>query len=233
MKRIFIIGIAAVCCSCSSGTLPSPFSMSNGSNAGSSETDQAVVQEAAQREELDAGSYTQWFEEGGHGLLAEKEINGYRYSLLYKPASYETLKMYNDQLLTTEELKAVPELQYYTLRILKENLNDELLKDGVRDAGEYGRRVEYFSYQVQQDIRLVDGADTLSCAMVHYERTYGVSPGITLLLSFPLKDKEKVKHPVYEQKTLAFDDEVFGNGRVNLTIDAASLNRMPELAFTE
>lgn len=232
MKQLGILTVVALCMSCSSGSGTSSSPLAVFGRKVSQVTGLAALA-AEGHEKMNATEYIEWFEGGDHGLIAEKEIAGYKYSALYKPAAYEILKMYPDPHARSAELKVLPELQYYTLRIEKKDFSNELLKDGVRDEVQYGQRVAYFSYQVQQDIQLYDGEDTLSCAMSHYERTYGVSPGLTLLLAFPVKANERTNTPVYQSKTIAFNDQVFGNGKVLLTIGADKLNRMPELALND
>jgi hypothetical protein len=183
---------------------------------------------------LSIDKYTEWYEQEDHGLLVTKKIGAYNYAAAYKPYEYEVIRGNSNRDSVNRDLKLTPGLQYFTFRISKENYNDELLKADISDVAEYGRRIEYFSFHVQNDIKLYDGNDTLDCAMVHYERTYGVAPFLTLVVSFPLTEREKdayrqKKYPAYNTKTISFDDVVFGNGKINLTIDAESLNEMPAI----
>ncbi len=184
--------------------------------------------------ELHPDSYIEWFEEGDHGLIVEKTINDFTYSVLYKPNEYELLKEQNSsKAISQEQLSEDPELQYYTLRISKKDYNNELLKYGVSGLEEYSERVAYYSFNVQKDVTLFDGADTLDCVLSHYERTYGIAPYIDLLFSFPVKKSEKNVHASYTSKTISFDDKVFGNGRINLTIEASDLNKIPTVKINK
>lgn len=115
-------------------------------------------------------------------------------------------------------------MQYFDLKILLKDNEGELLKAGLNSREEYDRRVKYFSFGMQQDIRLVDGQDTLPCVMYHFERAYDVTPVCTLLLGFERADKNAER-----PKTLLFYDKVFNNGLLKFTFKENRLQTLPKL----
>ena len=116
-------------------------------------------------------------------------------------------------------------LQYFTLRI-KSNRTDNLLKfDGAADGGE---KLDYFAFNMQNDLSLVAGKDTLACVLHHFERTYNIAPYCDFLIAFelPVKNNSQV-----EDKIFIFEDKLFKLGTIKLKIKKEDLHKVPTLIY--
>ena len=112
-------------------------------------------------------------------------------------------------------------LQYFTFRISTES-RTELLKKNLTETNDYYGRIQYFSFDMQKDLKLIDGKDTLDCVLFHFERVYGIAPYATFVLGFPNSKQ-------INDKTLFYDEKVFGAGRIYLTIRSKNIKRLPEV----
>lgn len=216
--------VVVLCCSCSDrqqGTLQQ----------------KDDVQEAVTTagKDMPAPDYTSWVENKSNGLKVEKRIGDITYSALYKPCAYVAMMDIGKKELTAERLKEkVKEyegMQYFTFKITAPDQGQELLKWKIQSDQEYYSRLEYFSFNMQKDFKLIDGKDTLDCAMYHFERVYGLEPSATFVLAFPLLTQEQAGSGKrsYTDKTIGYTDQVFGGGNIYMTIRGEDLNRLPEI----
>ncbi len=180
---------------------------------------------------LEKDDYINWYKEvGAKELSYTKKIDGLAFSILYKPYEYEFLCA-NDigDSLIKEDLEKTSDLQYFTIRIAKEDYKDDLLKFDLANYEEYDSRVKYYSFDVGNDIKLIDGLDTLNCVGVQYERTYSLNPYITLVVNFLNKENKGKNTSELLAKTIVFEDRVFGKGTVILSIDEDKIRSIPSL----
>ena len=181
-------------------------------------------------------SYMGWVESNESGLRKSKTIGNYKYSIQYKPWSYIARQNLRDALYTVEDLKEqigqMNELQYFTLRIGLQSERGDILESGIADMMAYQERIGYLNAHLNQDIFLLDGGDTLSCVLHHFERDFGLTPYINITLAFQIHEDEKAavlkQSPYrYSDKVFVFDDRVFGTGMVKLTILKEDLVEIP------
>ncbi|MCT4579997.1 MAG: hypothetical protein N4A35_01155 [Flavobacteriales bacterium] len=169
--------------------------------------------------QLEEQAYKQWVENPENGLIVRKEIGQFAYELFYKPLPYQLLQA-KDSVEATEEQQHT---EYYTLKI--ESLDgQDVLKSGARDVAEYNNRLFYLADYIQQDLSLIQGGDTLPCLFAHYERNYGLAPYAKVTLAFEV---EKKATP--QEKTIRFNDPVFGAGPVQFYYPTTTLNNIPKL----
>lgn len=178
-------------------------------------------------------AYLDWFDNKDHGLRVEKTIGDLTFSALYKPHEYLAAMELKKEKITkqklNEKMKDYEGLQYFTFRITADNEQQELLKKGIQSDQDYYSRIEYFSFGMQKDFTLVDGSDTLECALYHFERVYGLAPYATMVLGFPLtKQAQDGTQKVMNEKIIGYSDKVFGAGNVYMRIKAEDLNNIPQ-----
>lgn len=184
---------------------------------------------------LNRSEYIEWVIDENNGLNVEKRINEFIFKSQFKPDEFEALLNLNsDDKITNsalfEKVEEIKDAQYFTLSISCPDANGDILKYKVSDANEYYARVEYYSFNVQNDITLIDGKDTLQCALCHFERTYSSAPVIKLILAFPESSQQHAKGSCH-QKILCFDDRVFACGKVNIEITEKAVCSIPRLKF--
>lgn len=177
---------------------------------------------------LPPSQYVKWIESADHGLKQEHEVNGVQFDLQYKPADYiiacENGKHELPETFHASRKEKLGELFYFSLA-LKSGTQD-LLMHNLNNEQEYYQRVNYYSLDFQQDIKMVVGTDTLPCLMYQFENTYGVAPYIKMSLAFSGK-----KRPDISQKdfTILVNDRVFGGGWLRFPFAHQDLNAIPEI----
>ncbi len=180
-----------------------------------------------------------WVEDSENGLLKNKQIGDIIYTVLYKPAQYEQVLMGERENPIAADTSKMgtgdeEEVQFFSLAITTEENKQELLRHNIESEEEYMERVNYCISEMQQDITLIDGKDTLPCVLFHFERTYNQSPGATFTLAFPYSDEAKRQRKNGDNKTksdkiISIYDRMFNNGRVNIVFNKESFNQIPVL----
>jgi len=177
--------------------------------------------------ELKPFEYVKWIDDDANGLNVKKEIGEYEFSVIYKPLEYIVLMETKDQNIKKDflqkRMKELGNMQYFTFRV-KSKKNREIMRAGIKSENEYYSRLEYFVSDAQDDISLIEGKDTLSCLLYHFERNYGVSPSNSIVLGF---EKDRLENSY--DKTLVFNDHVLGVGPICLTLKNNDINKLPAL----
>ena len=123
-------------------------------------------------QKLEPLQYMSWVENKENGLKVEKKIGEITFTLQYKPLEYVALLDLHKEQLNKQELeKKMDEyssLQYFTFQISADT-QQELLKKDVKGADDYANRINYFSFEMQKDLKLIENTDTLNCELFHFE----------------------------------------------------------------
>lgn len=114
-------------------------------------------------------------------------------------------------------------MEYYRLRISLQEGQGDLLQTGISSPEEYYQRVEYFSFGLQNDLKLLVSGDTLPCLLYHFERNYGAAPYADFMLGFDQKEGK------VSDRLLIYYDKVFSNELIRLTIKAQNIGNIPKL----
>jgi hypothetical protein len=174
---------------------------------------------------MEASNFIRWVENEQNGLLNQRSLGDFKFSLQYKPLEYVVLTENRTNKLKESELETRKEelenLQYYNFKISSLR-GTEMLSTNIRSEEEYNARLYYFSALAQQDISLIDGSDTLPCLLYHFERNYGLGPYNNLVLAF--RNTGKINN-----KTFVYNDQVLGTGPVKFSIKASDIHQTPTL----
>lgn len=175
--------------------------------------------------------YIRWVESEESGMKSEKTIGDYRFSLLYKPADYMIIQEYKsedvDKTFYEKRFAELKDFQYFNLSIASADEQTPMLKCGLSNEEDYYRRLRYFSADVQKDLVLVEGNDTLECLQCHFEQNYGLAAHNTMVLVFERKPVSAANL----QKTLVYKDKVLGTGTVCLGLDGEQLSKDPKINY--
>ncbi len=182
---------------------------------------------ACSRQTLGPEAYIHWVNKASNGLISTKTIGAFKFSVLFKPAPYVALEQCKDYGFHPDSVKnalsQTKGLEFYTFRVESDKGN-ELSGINANNQSEYSKRLQYFTSDLQNDIYLISGNDTLKNLLFHYERSYGVSPQNNFILIFKSENTEKTG-----SRKLVYEDKILGTGTVNLVIDANNINTIPEL----
>lgn len=177
------------------------------------------------QKELNVKDYLAWVNNPENGLKVSKEIKEYKIELFYKPVEYIAINEQKtteiDTALFFQRIKEIKDFQYYTLKI--ESLKGtEMMRTNISSEHEYSQRLQYFSDLVQYDLLLEENNDTLTCQLFHFERNYGVAPYNNIVLGFPKPTQENAK-------TLVFNDQLLGIGKIKLKIEKENIDNIPNI----
>jgi len=150
------------------------------------------------------------------------ESDEYMFSCTFIPS----IKFLQHQKLTNTELfeaqKEYAKQSSFLLELKVLGYHDEMLKYEMGNLDQYYQRIEYYSFNVNEDIRLITNSDTIVCSQHHFERTYGLAPTIRLNLQFPIPEEQLVANKFI---TLEFLDRVYEQGIVNFKIEPDHIKR--------
>jgi len=170
-------------------------------------------------------AYIQWVENPNNGLNVSKDIGDFQFQLQYKPYEYLAIRELRKTEIEAADLQAkvnkMEDLQYFTFQLGKQNGSD-ILKSNIGASGDYSKNIEYLSFGLQRDLKLVEGGDTLACVLHHFERSYGITPTAKIVLAFPATTT-----PI--AKTFIYDDSHFGFGTVKMAISEQALTNIPKI----
>ena len=166
--------------------------------------------------------YVEWVDNPRNELKQSKIINDITFSAQYLPHEYLALRQLKRARISEVDLKNElenwKELQYFKLQIGADGSEREKINKM------FSSKVSYYAFDMQKDIQLVDGTDTLNCGLFHHEQSYGISPFQTFLLAF-----ESNGHTDVQNKSILLNEKIWGFGKINLTVNSAAINKIPEL----
>jgi len=175
---------------------------------------------------LSPADYVHWVENRDNGLIYSKKVGLFEYSILYKPVEYIAIKELGKEEINQKriegKLKELKDLQYFTLKIKADEGND-LLKAGITEEAEYYDRLNYISGFMADDIKLIEGKDTLVCRLYNMERNYGLAPYNNIVLAFDAKENNN------QDKQIEINDKGFGVGKMILRIKKEDIENIPQL----
>jgi hypothetical protein len=184
---------------------------------------------STRQKSLGAGEYISWVENPENGLFVTKPVGDYVFTLQYKPLPYVVMQDEKRPLKKKEmqdKTVSFSDMQYYTFRIGTVSGKD-VQRFNIDNDQQFYSRLEYFSLNMQNDLKLIDNGDTLPCLLYSFERTYGIDPRASFVIAF-----NKSKTPG-AAKTLMYSDQALGTGPILLSISASDLQQIPELSLPE
>ncbi|MGY0408628.1 MAG: hypothetical protein ACWIPJ_09805 [Polaribacter sp.] len=162
-----------------------------------------------------------------NGYLQQKNINGYDFSLLYKPTDLLVEQELGEDK-SKEKIIALREkyqkYMYFTLSMSRNG--KELLSTTPKNRQEFGAMVNQLAFGMREKVNLfTQKKDTLELLDYNYPRMYGMSQSTSILFVYP-RDKKYLK-----EETLNFTIQDLGTytGEVKFKIATEKINNEPEL----
>jgi len=172
--------------------------------------------------------YVSWVDDIENGLIKTQIKTNSIITCKYTPAEYHVLKQFSpnniDQDVFQSEFEGISNMYHFIIRFEKID-GTNFLKNNNITHKEFQSNSLYLSYDIRQDLKLVQGLDTVVCALNHHERTYNNTPYEQILLSFPKSSKS------VEDLTIILNDRVFGFNRVKFFFPKGVLKNIPTLTF--
>lgn len=171
--------------------------------------------------------YVGWVGDKKNGLIVSRETQAYRFSLQYKPLDYVIMLREKNERISRDSVqqmqKELSGMQYFTFSIEPLGVSPA----ATEDAGDWEL---YLSGMLQDDLKLVDGGDTLSCLLYQYEPAYGVNPAEKILLGFRTV---KAAGDKPNSKTLILHNRLDDSGDLSLVISAEAISQIPNLKLND
>lgn len=178
------------------------------------------------KSELKPNEYIDWFENPDNKMVKKFNQNSLELTCQYETPDFVYLKQNGseniDEITFEENKNELKDLIHFKLKF-RDTLSNNFLRNNYTTLEEFNTKSMYLSYDIQYDLKLVKGNDTLPCVMNHHERTYGSTPYETILIAFQNVENSK------SELELIFNDRVFGFGRVKFFFSKDELNEIPEL----
>jgi hypothetical protein len=171
--------------------------------------------------------YVRWMRDPMNGQYAEKQQGKARYAIQFKPREYVALvERHADPahpLAFDSTVAAVEDrCDLYTLTITGLSQR-EPMREGLTADVDYFQRTAYYALDMERDLFMVQGTDTLPPLFAHTERSYGVGPDLNMLVAFPKAD------PQGPPMQLLVNDRALSSGVVVLPLDVTARTRIPQL----
>lgn len=164
-----------------------------------------------------------------NGYLQQKNINGYDFSLLYKPTDLLVAQELGENT-SKERITALREKYqkqlYFTLSMSRNG--KELLSTTPKNRQEFGAMVNQLAFGMGEKVHLfTQNKDTLELLDYNYPRMYGMSQSTTMLFVYPRDEKQ------LSEETLNFTIQDLGTytGEVKFKIETDKIRNEPRLKF--
>jgi len=176
--------------------------------------------------------YKAWFNDEKNGFVKEKYVKGLKIRVQYKPVD---LMIVNELRAATaiseKELDSIKKEYGNSLYFMMEAGYDErekeqgndIIKENNTDYASYTEKVKILSFNLQNNVWLVSGKDTVHSTLYHYERGYELGKKEAYLFAFPNTLKFNNSHVIF-----VFYDELFNTGINNFQFDTNKKN-LPQL----
>lgn len=180
------------------------------------------------RKTLSPQQYLSWAKKSQKDLQKIKEINGYRFTAKFQPA--ELLVLRNKEALKSQDaLDSTKKIQDGIINIVMDigsvNNQQSLLRANLSNEEEYYSRMYYYTTEVQNDVYLVEGNDTLPCIFYHFEQTFNITPVNSMIMEF----KRINSQSAYQDICLVYEDRILNTGIVKFMYKNSFLNNLPQL----
>jgi len=183
---------------------------------------------SCKRGSLGCQDYVKWMDNPNNGFKMTKAFEGIKYTLQYKTKEYLAIQDNKGQPLSPTSLakgiEQYNDMCYFTLRMETFDKAHDPLTVKIVSEDEYHQRNTYFSYQFQNELKVLVNTDTVNCGLFSMVNNYGLAPYVDFVLGFPLKSDK-----VSDDLVFLLDDKTFNNGIVKFTFKSRDINDAPKL----
>ena len=180
-------------------------------------------------EKMSLKEFMGWCADKNNKLSKEKDIEDMRFKLSYLPpeamAFLELRTEKYDLSKFQKTSKDFSEMSYFNFRIEVIDGTGELLKYKMQSPSQYDARIKYASFEMQNDLYLVQGQDTLLPGLFQFERIFEVAPYATMMFAFDNKKFDKTS-----EFTIVYNDRLFEKGFVKFNYKNKQLINLPNIS---
>lgn len=187
----------------------------NCSNIKAGTTQNKANDEKTATDSLSKEEYTKWYSENINDFSVTRKMNKITYKLEYVPTELMQVSQSNYE-------NGYDKFLIFILKIELENESD-ILKYPSAGFSNLNEKVHYFSFDMQRFINLIVDHNTIPCTIFNYEKNYGLKPFTEFTVGF---DKASVKSQNF---MVQLNDQYFGSGEINFSINNSIINKTPKL----
>lgn len=179
------------------------------------------------RRSLNVNDYIKYVHEEKNGLRKVVQIDGWEYSLQYKPYDYIfCMESGNNNTGREKRIKSLKGTAWFNISFRRIDGSITPLKYNISSLDEYDARLDYFLNRATKNIKLIYGADTLPPMSYLFENNYNLAPQETMVVGFDLPGT-----PAQPEKDmqLCYYDPVLKNGIIKALYKEEDLKRIPKL----
>ncbi len=184
----------------------------------------SIVFSSCNKQTLDKEDYTKYVESMENGLKRKLDINGWEYTIQYKPLNF--ILVQENLELNSARANQLKGTIWFTVKFRYANSNVPALKINITSLQEYNQRLHYYLEDARKDIKLEYGNSTLFPVSYLFETNYGLTPEETMVLGFVLPNES---FEISEDLILKIHDRIFKNGIIKTTIDLDNIKKIPQL----
>lgn len=184
---------------------------------------------ACNKKAVDAETYIQFVNNPENGLLKNIEVGDFKIEVQLRPVEYVVIQELGAENLLKEDFETRVKdnnQEYFLLRIGSKDSKSDALSNGITAQNEYLERIGYLIANIDKDIYLIEGDDTLRCAMHHFERSYHLTSYHNILLVF---DRSISKGKKGQDQLFVYDDAILGIGKLNIKFESKAINNIPNI----
>lgn len=164
-----------------------------------------------------------------HGLHKEIEKNGITIEAFYKPSQMvwnSDISGEADHAKRELMIKACDTLTYFSLHFSRNG--KEIENAYVSEPEVFERIVNYLSFDILNDLYLINGNDTVPAVDAVYARTFGAGTSTLVTAVFDVNIKEDAKG---ENVKLFLDDQMLETGLDEFAFQTSDIKKTPTLIF--
>lgn len=173
------------------------------------------------KSDLAPAELIKWIENKENGLIKEETIDGAKYTISLHPSQYMKARAIIEK--DSFMLANYKDHNYSVVVKMEPSDNQtQFLILGAIDKSEPFGRINYYLNGIQNDIKVLNGEDTLAVENLVYERLYNVSPAQLILFGFDVKNIAK---PI----KIIIDDRAIGTGKMQFEFNEKTLQSIPQI----
>lgn len=184
----------------------------------------------SKQQSLTPRAYADWVTNINNGLQKSKKLKEYEFKTQFKPLDFIVVQEEKTDELSTELLQDRKQelgnnYWYFNFRITNTEGTLSPVGSGVQTDQQYQERLSYFTFEMQQDLYLIQDQDTLPCLLYQFVRNYDVAPFVEFALGF--KSTKEIN--LNQNITFVFEDKLLGVGTTKLLFNKTSFQRIPKI----
>lgn len=182
----------------------------------------------SKKDPISAGELNAFLADDENGLHLEKESGSLLLECTYHPADFILAQEIEGRKLSSAGIdsleKGLRKYTYFLFKISKEGR--EIVDLLANDPQRFNKALDYLSFKIGNDFRLVNQTDTVRVEDFAYARSFGSANGSSVLLAFkfPLEGRSG-------KVSLLYDDTFFKTGLSHFDFQTGDMKSTPPLDY--